>query len=306
MRLAFPSILTVCAAAAAGLAPAAAASPALPAGADRPPVLPPGVIPAEAPVEASSGQAPSAPGRLVPLGADVARAAGATAAHPWATVNICDTENRPNNLGVRASMPGTGRRQLMFMRFTAQYWSPSHDAWLDVPGAGSSRWVYAGSARFATQQTGWTFAFDQPPTGTTFVMRAVVEQEWRGPDTMASAKRRAAKRTAAKRHAGKRHAAKRNAARHKARTRDTKPTHRSDRSPAKHTQQARRKAHKRAIRDAHKHRSRASAATKSHKSADPRAHWAIAKRETVLTKTGLEGVDGGDPAGTSKAMCLIW
>ena len=27
---------------------------------------------------------------------------------------------------------------------------------------------------------------------------------------------------------------------------------------------------------------------------------------TLLTKTGMKDVQGGDPAGLSKAMCLIW
>jgi hypothetical protein len=279
VRLAFPPILTAYAVAAtAGLAPAAMAAPALPPGANRPPVLPPGVVPAEAPVEAGSGQVPSPAGRVLPVGASGARTASVADEHPWATVNICDTANRPNNLGVRAGMPGTGRRQLMFMRFTAQYWSPSHEAWLDVPGAGSSRWVYAGSARFATQQTGWTFTFEQPPPGTTFVMRAVVEQEWRGPDTSTTGSR--AKRTAKRHGAARHHTASRGRAHRIARyRRQAKPRERS------------------AV---------ASTARKRSKAADPRARFAIAKRRTVLTKTGLEGVDGGDPAGTSKAMCLIW
>jgi hypothetical protein len=282
VRLAFPPILTACAiAATAGLAPAAIASPALPPGANRPPVLPPGIVPAEAPVEAGSGQAPSPAGQLLPLGTSGVRAASLVDEHPWATVNICDTANRPNNLGVRAGMPGTGRRQLMFMRFTAQYWSPSREAWLDVPGAGSSRWVYAGSARFATQQTGWTFEFEQPPPGTTFVMRAVVEQEWRGPESSAGSR---AKRT------GIRKAAKRKAARNRAVDRRNK---------------TRKIARYRHSATPHEHSAVASGTAKRGKT-DPRARFAIAKRRTVLTKTGLEGVDGGDPVGTSKAMCLIW
>jgi hypothetical protein len=33
---------------------------------------------------------------------------------------------------------------------------------------------------------------------------------------------------------------------------------------------------------------------------------AVVQRRTLLTKTGMKGVQGGDPAGLSKAMCLIW
>ena len=65
-------------------------------------------------------------------------------------------------------------------------------------------------------QAGWTFSFAQPPEGTTYVIRGVVELSWR------------------------------------------------DRAKASR------------------------------------------KRRALLTETGKRGVDGGDPVGTSKAMCLIW
>jgi hypothetical protein len=32
----------------------------------------------------------------------------------------------------------------------------------------------------------------------------------------------------------------------------------------------------------------------------------VVRERTLLTKTGVKGVQGGDPAGLSKAMCLIW
>ena len=50
----------------------------------------------------------------------------------------------------------------------------------------------------ASRQAGWTFTFVQPPEGTTYVMRGVVELEWR--DSAAAARRqRASKRVARKR-----------------------------------------------------------------------------------------------------------
>jgi hypothetical protein len=33
---------------------------------------------------------------------------------------------------------------------------------------------------------------------------------------------------------------------------------------------------------------------------------AVVRQRTLLTKTGVKNVQGGDPAGLSKAMCLIW
>jgi hypothetical protein len=32
----------------------------------------------------------------------------------------------------------------------------------------------------------------------------------------------------------------------------------------------------------------------------------VVRERTLLTETGVKGVQGGDPAGLSKAMCLIW
>jgi hypothetical protein len=168
--------------------------------------------------------------------------------HPfWATVNVCDTKNSPNALGIRTSVPGNGTRQRIFARYTAQWWSEADQQWLTVEGSGVTPWALVGSADMASRQAGWTFTFVQPPEGTTYVMRGVVELEWR--DTAAAARR--AKRIARKR------------------------------------QRARTSAHRR------RHARRAQ-------------RNAVVQRRTLLTKTGMKGVQGGDPAGLSKAMCLIW
>lgn len=279
-RLALPPLLLVCAAALAGLVPAAAmAAPDLPPGADAPPVLPPWVKPADAPVHAVAPQAPSSAGRLLPAG--TLASSSANPAESWATVNICDTEKSPNGLGVRASMPGNGRDQLMFMRFTSQYWSPSRSAWITVPGGGTSRWVYAGSARFAERQTGWTFFFEQPPAGTTFVMRAIVEQQWRAEAGGARALKRRAGKKLARKHAS------------------TRRVHKEHASTSKQLSKRKAAAKRRAAAKRKRARQRSHASGK-------RARLAVVRTETLLTKTGYEGVDGGDPVGTSKAMCLIW
>src|SRR4051812_13334760 len=75
----------------------------------------------------------------------------------WATVNVCDTKASPNDMGVRARMPGDGHRRRMFMRFSAQF--QSGKTWKAVSGKGASRWLYAGSALFKTQELGYTFSF---------------------------------------------------------------------------------------------------------------------------------------------------
>jgi hypothetical protein len=97
----------------------------------------------------------------------------------WATVNICDTADHPDRMGVRASMPGDAARTVMYMRFAAQYYDRSKQIWSDVKGTGGlSRWIKAGSGRYARRQAGWTFAFDAT-NGKTFVLRGVVYMEWR-------------------------------------------------------------------------------------------------------------------------------
>ncbi len=91
----------------------------------------------------------------------------------WATVNICDTDNHPDQLGIRARAPGNGRRQRIWMRFRAQY--RDNGRWRR---AGSSPWRRVGSARYTYQESGWTFEFDPGPTDD-YLMRGVVRVEWR-------------------------------------------------------------------------------------------------------------------------------
>jgi hypothetical protein len=151
------------------------------------------------------------------------RAAANAAARLWATVNICDTFDYPDGMGIRASMPGNGSRDRMYMRFSAQWWSGLQQAWLDVPG-GTSPWIRAGSARYASRQAGWTFDFQTPPMGRAYILRGTVEFHWRA---------------------------------------------------LRRTRRAR------------------------------RASWKLARHTTLLTRSNVRRVHGGDPPGTSKAMCMI-
>jgi hypothetical protein len=166
----------------------------------------------------------------------------------WATVNVCDTKNSPNALGIRTSVPGNGSNERIFSRYTAQWWSEADQKWLTVAGSGMTDWVFLGNADMASRQAGWTFSFVQPPAGTTYVMRGVVELQWR--DTAAAARK--ARRT--------------------------------------------RIAHKRRRAHSAKRRDRAHRAQGT----------AVVRKRTLLTETGMKGVQGGDPAGLSKALCLIW
>ncbi len=107
-----------------------------------------------------------------------AGAAKAGPKHLWATVNSCDTAAAPDTVGVRASMPGNGTRQKLYMRFEAQWFDRSSHRF--VASGSSSRWIHVGSARFKSTQSGFSFAFGQPPAGTEFTMRGLVNFEWRG------------------------------------------------------------------------------------------------------------------------------
>ncbi|MEX2193669.1 MAG: hypothetical protein WD844_00145 [Thermoleophilaceae bacterium] len=99
----------------------------------------------------------------------------------WATVNVCDTEAQPNALGVRARMPGDARRRRaqMYVRFRVHHFSESEGIWHNVGGSGISRWFRLGSARVRHREVGYTFRFDPPADGGRFVLRGVVEYQWR-------------------------------------------------------------------------------------------------------------------------------
>jgi hypothetical protein len=99
----------------------------------------------------------------------------------WATINVCDTERHPNAMGVRARMPGDYRRRRaqMYVRFRAHYFDEATRIWHNVRGSGISKWIRLGSARVRFRETGYTFRFDPPPAGGRFVLRGVVEFQWR-------------------------------------------------------------------------------------------------------------------------------
>jgi len=105
-------------------------------------------------------------------------AAASHAGALWATVNICDTDRNPNVLGVRASMPGNGTSQTMWMRFNASYFDRSTEDWRPVAG-GRSPWIKVGDARYSSRQSGRKFTINPPSPISSFVVRGVVEYQWR-------------------------------------------------------------------------------------------------------------------------------
>ena len=111
----------------------------------------------------------------------------------WATVNVCDTEDHADSIGIRGSMPGSGfARERMYMRFQAQYFRASDQHWHNLPG-GDSGFLAVGSARYRARQAGRVFVF-APPSGRTYLLRGAVTFEWRRGSRIV---RRARKRTSA-------------------------------------------------------------------------------------------------------------
>ena len=108
------------------------------------------------------------------LGAPAAASAhSAKADRQWATVNVCDTTKHPNEVGIRASMPGTPRGARRTMRFRVQW--RDGDRWRYVAGADSG-WRRVERAAGLAVQSGWGFAFAPPSKAITF--RGVVRFRW--------------------------------------------------------------------------------------------------------------------------------
>ena len=108
------------------------------------------------------------------VGALVVPATAEARKHLWATVNICDTAEHPNEVGVRASMPGHPRGTTRRMRFRIQY-RDADQRWRYVTGADSG-WRKLTRARGRPVEAGWSFEF--PPPDGTITFRGVVRYRW--------------------------------------------------------------------------------------------------------------------------------
>lgn len=98
----------------------------------------------------------------------------------WATVNVCDTREHPDTVGIRGSMPGTGvRAQEMFMRFQLQYFDGSDKKWHNLGPSGDSGFIDVGSAKFRRRQAGRNFTVTPPKDGSSYLLRGAVTFEWR-------------------------------------------------------------------------------------------------------------------------------
>lgn len=119
---------------------------------------------------------------LLAVAAVLLPAAGAGAVpkdRPWATINVCDTEGKRNAVGIRAGIPGNGRRQRMYMRFQLQWFDTAKRRYVDI--GPPSTWIRSGSARrLKLAQRGFTFGgIEDPPAGARFKFRGHVSFQWR-------------------------------------------------------------------------------------------------------------------------------
>jgi hypothetical protein len=98
----------------------------------------------------------------------------------WVTINRCDGARSSNRMGVRASLPGNGTKQRMYVRFRAQYFDEAGERWRTVGGSGgTSKWLLLGNAKVRARQEGYTFRIDPPAAGDQFVLRGIADFQYR-------------------------------------------------------------------------------------------------------------------------------
>ena len=117
---------------------------------------------------------------LACLVAILALAAPAAAAPggPWATVNVCDTSEHPDTIGIRGSMPGSGSgKDDLFMRIQVQYFDPVIVGWRFVGASADSGFVDLGSGKAKRREGGQNFTIR--PRKLAYVLRGFVTFEWR-------------------------------------------------------------------------------------------------------------------------------
>jgi len=92
--------------------------------------------------------------------------AQAAARELWATVNLCDTESHPNEIGIRASLPA----RTVQLRFRVQYRDSADGRWRWVRGANS------GWQKVRARDSGWSFEVAGDGTR---ILRGVVNYRWK-------------------------------------------------------------------------------------------------------------------------------
>jgi hypothetical protein len=115
---------------------------------------------------------------LLALAAPAAAAPPAAPAGPWATVNVCDTAQYPDTIGIRGSMPGSGSpKDDLFMRIQVQYFDATIVGWRFVGTSADSGFLELGSGKAKRREGGQNFTIN--PRKLAYVLRGYVTFEWR-------------------------------------------------------------------------------------------------------------------------------
>lgn len=97
----------------------------------------------------------------------------------WATIDVCNAPDEPDTVGIRGSMPSDGQsRDTMYMRFALQYMDSATRKWADLSDDANSAYVEVGAAK-SVRQTGTTFELKPASGSPSFVLRGVVDFQWR-------------------------------------------------------------------------------------------------------------------------------
>ncbi|MEA2124067.1 MAG: hypothetical protein QOI80_849 [Solirubrobacteraceae bacterium] len=104
----------------------------------------------------------------------------ATSKDLWATINVCDTADAANTIGIRGSQPGLGnRRSRLVMRFRVQYKAKTDGKWHYASGPDTdSGWRSVGRTRSLVIESGQNFEFMPPTDGGSHLLRGVVRFRW--------------------------------------------------------------------------------------------------------------------------------
>ncbi len=108
----------------------------------------------------------------------------------WATIDVCSPADKPNEVGIRGSMPGDGRpHDRMYMSFRLQYLDAPTGRWLNLASGSTPSFVAVGAAA-AVRQDGWSFRLVPAAGKPAVTLRGVVDYQWRrGRTVLASAVR---------------------------------------------------------------------------------------------------------------------
>ena len=98
----------------------------------------------------------------------------------WATINVCDTADHANTVGIRGAMPGLGnRRSRMAMRIRVEYKAKTDGKWKRAGETADSGWKGVGSTIRQVIESGQNFTFKPPSDGGSHLLRGNVSFRWK-------------------------------------------------------------------------------------------------------------------------------